>query len=67
MNSFRKDARERLNPLIRGLAIRTMGCIGVEGMLDYMCEPLKESLEDSDPYVRKTAAICVAKLYEVSP
>ncbi|CDW71914.1 ap-1 complex subunit beta-1 isoform x3 [Stylonychia lemnae] len=67
VNSFRKDARERINPLIRGLAIRTMGCIGVEAMLDYMCEPLKESLEDPDPYVRKTAAICVAKLYEVSP
>jgi len=67
VNSFRKDARERVNPLIRGLAIRTMGCIGVEGMLDYMCEPLRESLEDPDPYVRKTAAICVAKLYEVSP
>lgn len=67
VNSFRKDARERINPLIRGLAIRTMGCIGVEAMLDYMCEPLRESLDDPDAYVRKTAAICVAKLYEVSP
>lgn len=67
VNTFRKDARERVNPLIRGLAIRTMGCIGVEAMLDYMCDPLKESLDDEDPYVRKTAAICVAKLFEVSP
>lgn len=67
VNTFRKDARERVNPLIRGLAVRTMGCIGVEAILDYLCEPLKDSMNDEDPYVRKTAAICVAKLYEISP
>ena len=67
VNTFRKDARERVNPLIRGLAVRTMGCIGVETILDYMCDPLKDSMNDEDPYVRKTAAICVAKLYEISP
>lgn len=66
VNTFRKDARERVNPLIRGLAVRTMGCIGVETILDYMCDPLKDSMNDEDPYVRKTAAICVAKLYEIS-
>ena len=66
VNTFRKDARERVNPLIRGLAVRTMGCIGVETILDYLCEPLKDSMNDEDPYVRKTAAICVAKLFEIS-
>lgn len=30
-------------------------------------DPLKESIKDEDSYVRKTAAICIAKLYEVSP
>ena len=44
-----------------------MGCIGVETILDYLCEPLKDSMNDEDPYVRKTAAICVAKLFEISP
>lgn len=67
VNTFRKDARERVNPLIRGLAVRTMGCIGVEVILDYICDPLKDSMNDEDPYVRKTAAICVAKLYDISP
>ncbi|TNV84540.1 hypothetical protein FGO68_gene17379 [Halteria grandinella] len=66
VNTFRKDARERLNPLIRGLAVRTMGCIGVDTILDYLCEPLKESMGDEDPYVRKTAAVCVAKLFEIN-
>jgi len=30
VNTFRKDALERVNPLIRGLSVRTMGCIGIE-------------------------------------
>jgi vesicle coat complex subunit len=66
VNTFRKDARERVNPLIRGLAVRTMGCIGVDTILDYLCDPLKDSMTDEDPYVRKTAAICVAKLFEIN-
>lgn len=67
VNTFRKDARERVNPLIRGLAVRTMGCIGIETILEHLCDPLKESMNDEDPYVRKTAALCVAKLYEINP
>ncbi|CAG9328111.1 unnamed protein product [Blepharisma stoltei] len=67
VNSFRKDARNPSNPLIRALAVRTMGCIRVEKITEYLCEPLKDALGDDDPYVRKTAAICVAKLYDISP
>lgn len=67
VNTFRKDSREKVNPLIRGLAVRTLGCIGIEGVLDYLIEPLRESMKDEDPYVRKTAALCVAKIYEISP
>lgn len=67
LNTFRKDSRERLNPLIRGLAVRTMGCIGVEDFLVHLCDPLKDSMNDEDPYVRKTAVICVAKIFEISP
>ena len=44
-----------------------MGCIGVESIIDYLCDPLKDALNDEDPYVRKTAAICIAKLYEINP
>ncbi len=66
VNTFRSDAREKVNPLMRGLAVRTMGCIGVESIIDYLCDPLKDALNDEDPYVRKTAAICIAKLYEIN-
>ena len=30
-----------------------------------LIEPLRHALKDSDPYVRKTAAICVAKLFMI--
>ncbi len=66
VNTFRADAREKVNPLMRGLAVRTMGCIGVESIIDYLCDPLKDALNDEDPYVRKTAAISIAKLYEIN-
>ena len=67
VNSFRKDAKNPTSPLIRALAVRTMGCIRVERITEYLCEPLKDALRDEDPYVRKTAAICVAKLYDIAP
>ena len=67
VNSFRKDSRNPSNPLIRALAVRTMGCIRVERITEYLCEPLKDAIIDEDPYVRKTAAICVAKLYDIAP
>lgn len=53
--------------MIRALAIRTMGCIRVDKMVDYLTEPLRRCLKDENPYVRKTAALCVAKLYEINP
>jgi len=66
VNTFQKDATDP-NPLIRALAVRTMGCIRVDNITEHLCEPLRHALKDQDPYVRKTAAVCVAKLYDVNP
>ncbi|KAJ3044231.1 hypothetical protein HDV00_002909 [Rhizophlyctis rosea] len=66
VNTFVKDTDD-VNPLIRALAIRTMGLLRVERIIDYLLEPLKKGLRDEDPYVRKTAALCVAKLFDLSP
>jgi len=66
VNTFVKDASDP-NPLIRALAVRTMGCIRVDRITEYLCEPLGRALRDEDPYVRKTAAVCVAKLYDIAP
>jgi AP-1 complex subunit beta-1 len=65
VNTFVQDA-ENPNPLIRALAIRSMGCIRVERITEYLCEPLRAAMKDRDPYVRKTAAICVAKLADIN-
>eukprot|EP00339_Tiarina_fusa_P008836 CAMPEP_0117045806 /NCGR_PEP_ID=MMETSP0472-20121206/31694_1 /TAXON_ID=693140 ORGANISM="Tiarina fusus, Strain LIS" /NCGR_SAMPLE_ID=MMETSP0472 /ASSEMBLY_ACC=CAM_ASM_000603 /LENGTH=883 /DNA_ID=CAMNT_0004757959 /DNA_START=174 /DNA_END=2825 /DNA_ORIENTATION=- len=66
VNTFVKDSNDA-NPLIRALAVRTMGCIRVDRITEYLCEPLSRALRDEDPYVRKTAAVCVAKLYDIAP
>lgn len=66
VNTFVKDCEDP-NPLIRALAVRTMGCIRVDKITEYLCEPLRKCLKDEDPYVRKTAAVCVAKLHDINP
>lgn len=65
VNTFVKDSQDP-NPLIRALAVRTMGCIRVDKITEYLCDPLQRCLKDDDPYVRKTASICVAKLYDIN-
>lgn len=66
VSSFTKDTSHP-NPLLRALALRTMGCIRVPDIIEYLCEPLRKAIEDEDPYVRKTAAVCIAKLYDITP
>ncbi|PWN44213.1 putative adapter-related protein complex 1 beta 1 subunit [Ceraceosorus guamensis] len=66
VNTFVKDSDDP-NPLVRALAIRTMSCLRAEKIIDYLSDPLSKALRDDNPYVRKTAAICVAKLYEMKP
>ena len=34
------------SPLIRALAVRTMGCIRVDRITEYLCDPLKRALAD---------------------
>ncbi|KAF5315632.1 hypothetical protein D9611_004657 [Ephemerocybe angulata] len=63
---FLQDVNDR-NPLIRALAIRTMSYIPIPVVTDALTESLRHCLRDRDPYVRKTAAICVAKLYAADP
>jgi vesicle coat complex subunit len=44
-----------------------MGCIRVDKIVDHIEEPLRKTLRDESPYVRKTAALCVAKLFDLNP
>jgi vesicle coat complex subunit len=66
VNTFVQDAQDA-NPLVRALAARTMCRIRLESVAEHMVVPLKRCLRDADPYVRKTAAFGIAKLYDVIP
>ncbi len=44
-----------------------MGCIRIKSIVEYLLDPLKKAIKDEDSYVRKTAAICIAKLFETHP
>lgn len=44
-----------------------MAYIPLQPVISALRDPLRHSLKDSDPYVRKTAAICVAKLWMHDP
>ena len=44
-----------------------MSYIPLPIVTEALTEPLRHALKDRDPYVRKTAAICVAKVYTADP
>lgn len=44
-----------------------MSYIPIPAVTEAMTDQLRHCLKDKDPYVRKTAAICVAKLYATDP
>lgn len=52
------------NPLVRALALRTISYIHVREFVQAAIQPVRRLLTDPDPYVRKTAALAVAKLYD---
>jgi AP-1 complex subunit beta-1 len=41
-----------------------MGYIRADNVIKHLCEPLRHCLKDGDAYVRKTAVMCVVKLYD---
>ncbi|KAF9235918.1 armadillo-type protein [Melanogaster broomeanus] len=46
VNTFVKDSEDP-NPLVRALAIRTMGCLRAEKITDYLCDPLQQLVIDN--------------------
>lgn len=62
-NAWIQDMEDS-NPLVRALALRTISYVHVREFVEATVQPVKRLMGDMDPYVRKTAAFCVAKLYE---
>jgi AP-1 complex subunit beta-1 len=67
VNSFIRDAKDKSNSVVRAMAIRTMGCLRVRDLSEYLVQPLMDALGDDDSYVKKTAVMAVPKLNEISP
>ena len=42
---YGKQDSQDPNPLIRALAVRTMGCIRVDKITEYLCDPLQRCLK----------------------
>lgn len=66
INFLQKDCRDE-DPMIRGLALRSLCSLRVANLVEYLVAPLTSGLRDSSPYVRMVAAIGVLKLYHISP
>ena len=62
VNTLQKDCRDT-NPVIRGLALRSMCNLRVPNLVEYLITPLRNGLSDSSAYVRKTAILGCVKLY----
>ncbi|KAM9976180.1 hypothetical protein ACTFIR_010021 [Dictyostelium discoideum] len=65
VNTLRRDCIDR-NPIIRGLALRSLCSLDSKNTLEYATIEINRSLTDFSGYVRKTALLGLAKLYHLS-
>eukprot|EP00040_Diaphanoeca_grandis_P001303 m.18080 g.18080 ORF g.18080 m.18080 type:complete len:808 (+) comp11828_c0_seq1:105-2528(+) len=65
INTLQKNCRDH-NPMVRGLALRSMCALRVENLVEYVLQPLQDGLRDKSPYVRKTAVMGCVKLFYTS-
>jgi AP-4 complex subunit beta-1 len=65
VNTLSKDFGDG-NPLVRGLALRTMTSLQIPYLLEHILPRLKQGLLDVSPYVKKTAALGCAKLLPIA-
>lgn len=66
INSFQKDLENR-SPLVRASGLRAMASIKVLEVIQLVMHSVRNASNDSSPYVRKTAAQCMTKVYAVDP
>ncbi|KAK4422287.1 Beta-adaptin-like protein A [Sesamum alatum] len=66
INFLQRDCKDE-DPMIRGLALRSLCSLGVANLVEYLVGPLGNGLKDGNSYVRMVAAVGVLKLYHISP
>uniref|UniRef100_A0A5B7BH30 Beta-adaptin-like protein n=1 Tax=Davidia involucrata TaxID=16924 RepID=A0A5B7BH30_DAVIN len=65
INFLQKDCKDE-DPMIRGLALRSLCSLRVANLVEYLVGPLGSGLKDGNSYVRKVATVGVLKLYHIS-
>ncbi|KAJ8751695.1 hypothetical protein K2173_025861 [Erythroxylum novogranatense] len=65
INFLQRDCKDE-DPMIRGLALRSLCSLRVANLVEYLVGPLGSGLKDSNSYVRMVAVIGVLKLYHIS-
>jgi vesicle coat complex subunit len=65
INFLQRDCKDE-DPMIRGLALRSLCTLRVANLVEYLVGPLGSGLKDGNSYVRMVAAIGVLKLYHIS-
>lgn len=65
INFLQRDCRDE-DPMIRGLALRSLCSLRVANLVEYLVGPLGSGLKDSNSYVRMVAVMGVLKLYHIS-
>ncbi|XP_066922710.1 uncharacterized protein [Clytia hemisphaerica] len=66
VNTLVKDTTDH-NPMVRGLALRSMLNMRLPMIIDYVKEPLLSALEDRSSYVRRNAVIGCIKFNKLAP
>ena len=66
VNTVHRDCND-IDPMVRGLALRSLCSLRLPSMSEYMCDPIRKSLSDPNAYVRKTAVMGVLKLFNLQP
>jgi len=54
------------NSKIRGLALRGLCSLKFEGVLEYIQQGIDLGLQDTDPYVQKTAIMGCVKMFHLN-
>ncbi|KAA8521785.1 hypothetical protein F0562_012458 [Nyssa sinensis] len=65
INFLQKDCKDE-DPMIRGLALRSLCSLRVANLVEYLVGPLGLGLKDGNSYVRTVATMGVLKLYHIS-
>ncbi|GIL71417.1 hypothetical protein Vretimale_2716 [Volvox reticuliferus] len=66
INQLQKDCADH-DPMIRGLALRSLCSLRVANFLEYVVTPIAAGLADRHSYVRRTAVMGVLKVHHIDP